>query len=179
MELRQEIRRIQQQLGITTIYVTHDQEEALSLSDRIVVMSHGKVEQVGIPTEIYNFPATEFVAKFVGQINLLPVEVVDAKQGIVRLGDQVLRAGQYGHLNGNSIRLAVRPEELNPGFMDGENNLTGKVDTITYLGSIVRIAVNVEGRLISLDVFNERKLKIPAPGDVYQVTFPVDACWLL
>ena len=77
LELRHEIRRIQQQLGITTIYVTHDQEEALSLSDRVVVMSQGKVEQVGTPAQIYSFPATEFVAQFVGQINLLPVKVVN------------------------------------------------------------------------------------------------------
>ena len=179
VELRQEIRRIQQKLGITTIYVTHDQEEALSLSDRIVVMSQGKMEQVGTPAEIYNFPATEFVAKFVGQINLLPVEVVDGKQGIVRLGGQIMRAGQFSHLNGNSIRLAVRPEELNPGREDGANNLKGKVDAITYLGSIVRIAVNVEGYPISLDVFNERKLRVPSIGDDYQITFPVEACWLL
>src|SRR5262245_36324175 len=145
VELRQEIRRIQQKLGITTIYVTHDQEEALSLSDRIVVMSHGKIEQVGTPAEIYNFPATEFVARFVGQINLFPVEIVDAKNGVVRLGGQALCAGQFGHLNGNSLRLAVRPEELNPGFMDGANNLKGTVAAITYLGSIIRISVDVEG----------------------------------
>jgi putative spermidine/putrescine transport system ATP-binding protein len=179
VELRQEIRRIQNELGITTIYVTHDQEEALSLSDRIVVMSQGKIEQVGTPSEIYNFPATEFVAKFVGQINLLPVEVVDAKQGIVRLGKQYIQAGQFGHLNGNPIRLAVRPEELNPGFVDGANNLEGTVDAITYLGSIVRISVHVEGHPISLDVFNERHRKIPTVGDSFPVTFPIDACWLL
>ena len=72
VELRLEIRRIQRQLGITTVYVTHDQEEALSLSDRVVVMNAGRVEQVGTPFEIYNYPATEFVASFVGQLNLLP-----------------------------------------------------------------------------------------------------------
>jgi putative spermidine/putrescine transport system ATP-binding protein len=179
VELRQEIRRIQKQLGITTIYVTHDQEEALSLSDRIVVMSQGKVEQIGTPAEIYSLPATEFVAKFVGQINLLPVQVVDVYQGVVKLGGQILRAGRYGHLNGNPIRMAVRPEELHPGFVDGANNLNGKVDAITYLGSIVRISVDVEGQPISLDVFNERRLTIPAVGDSYQVNFPVEACWLL
>jgi putative spermidine/putrescine transport system ATP-binding protein len=179
VELRQEIRRIQQQLGITTIYVTHDQEEALSLSDRIVVMSQGKMEQVGTPNEIYNFPTTEFVAKFVGQINLLPVEIVEATQGKVKIGTQNLTAGQFGYLNGTAVRLAVRPEELRPGFIDGANNLNGKVDSITYLGSIVRIRVDVEGHPISLDVFNERKLKMPSVGEPFQVTFPVDACWLL
>lgn len=179
LELRQEIRRIQRQLGITTIYVTHDQEEALSLSDRIVVMSQGKVEQIGAPTEIYNEPATEFVAQFVGHINLLPVEVVTPAEGVVRLGGQVIRAGRFGHLNGRPVRLAVRPEELNPGFVDGVNNLNGRVESVTYLGSIVRIRVEVEGHLLALDMFNERRLKIPAAGDSLAVHFPVEACWLL
>jgi putative spermidine/putrescine transport system ATP-binding protein len=179
VELRQEIRRIQRQLGITTIYVTHDQEEALSLSDRIVVMSDGIVEQVGTPNEIYNFPQTEFVARFVGQINLLPVELVDSSSGRVRLGDQIIQAGQFGHLNGNPIRLAVRPEELNPGRSDGANHLTGRVDAITYLGSIIRISVDVEGHVISMDMFNERKLQTPRVGELFEMHFPVDACWLL
>jgi putative spermidine/putrescine transport system ATP-binding protein len=179
LELRHEIRRIQQQLGITTIYVTHDQEEALSLSDRVVVMSQGKVEQVGTPAQIYSFPATEFVAQFVGQINLLPVKVVNPTEGIVKIGDQVIRAGKFGHLNGNPIRLAVRPEELDHGFIEGANNLSGKVEAISYLGSIVRIRLEVEGNPVSMDVFNERKLTIPTVGEPYQVTFPIDACWLI
>lgn len=179
LELRHEIRRIQRQLGITTIYVTHDQEEALSLSDRIVVMSQGKIEQVGTPAQIYNFPKTEFTAQFVGQINLLPVEVVNPNLGVVKIGQQIIQAGQFGGLNGKVVKLAVRPEELNPGYIEGANNLKGNVDAITYLGSIVRIRVEIEGHLVSLDVFNERKLVIPNVGDQFQVTFPVDACWLL
>ena len=179
VELRQEIHRIQQQLGITTIYVTHDQEEAFSISDRIVVMNEGRIEQIGSSSEIYNFPKTEFVAKFVGQINLLPVEMVNAAEGIVRLGGQVLRAGQFDRLNGHSPRLAVRPEELNPGCVDGANNLDGKVEAIIYLGSIVRVRVDVEGQPITVDMFNERRQKIPSPGEPFQLTFPVDACWLL
>lgn len=179
VELRLEIRRIQQQLGITTIYVTHDQEEALSLSDRVVVMSHGKMEQVGVPSQIYNFPETEFVAQFVGQINMLPAEVIKPEEGIVRVGRQLVRAGQFDHLNGRAVRLAVRPEELNPGFIEGANNLTGRVDSITYLGSIVRVRIDVDGHPITMDLFNERKLKFPQVGETYQVTFPVEACWLI
>ena len=180
LELRQEIRRIQRRLDITTIYVTHDQEEALSLSDRIVVMSHGVVEQIGTPSEIYNLPATEFVARFVGHINLLPVQVVDPAQGVVCLGDQSVRAGRIvGHLNGRTMQLAVRPEEVNPGFVPGENNLRGEVSSVTYLGSTVRIGLDVAGYPFSLDVFNERKLQIPHVGDLYQVTFPSEACWLM
>lgn len=179
VELRQEIRHIQRQLGITTIYVTHDQEEALSLSDRIVVMSHGKVEQVGTPSEIYNFPSTEFVARFIGQINLLPVSVVDAWEGMVRLGEQIVRAGRFERINGRPMRLAVRPEELNPGYNENDNNLRGTVELVTYLGSIVRIGVRVEGHPLSLDVFNERNFTIPKIGEQYGVTFPVDSCWLM
>jgi putative spermidine/putrescine transport system ATP-binding protein len=179
LELRQEIRRIQQQLNITTIYVTHDQEEALSLSNRIVVMSQGKIEQIGTPTQIYNEPATEFVAQFVGQLNLLPVEVVSPAKGVVRLGGQIIRAGRFGHLNSRPVRLAVRPEELNPGFVEGINNLSGRVESVTYLGSIVRIRIEVEGHLLALDMFNEWKLKIPAVGDPLSVHFPIEACWLL
>ncbi len=179
IELRQEIRRIQRQLGITTIYVTHDQEEALSLSDRIVVMCNGRVEQVGTPSEIYNYPATAFVAKFVGHINLLPVSVTDARHGLVRLGSQSLRAGRYGQLNGRPIRLAVRPEEINPGAAATANVLSGEVESVTYLGSIVRIGLKVEGHPLALDVFNEHALQLPSIGQPYQVHFPVEACWLM
>ncbi len=179
IELRQEIRRIQRRLDITTIYVTHDQEEALSLSDQIVVMSQGKIEQIGTPTEIYNHPATEFVTRFVGHINLLPVSVVDTGSGVVRLGNQTMRAGQFEKLNGRPMRLAVRPEEINPGYNANANNLRGIVDTVTYLGSIVRIGLCVEGFPLSLDVFNERKFTIPKIGEEYPITFAVDACWLM
>lgn len=80
---------------------------------------------------------------------------------------------------GHAIRLAIHPEELNAGYLEGANNLTGKVDAITYLGSIIRIRVDIEGQLISMDMFNERKLQIPAVGDLFQVNFDADACWLL
>jgi putative spermidine/putrescine transport system ATP-binding protein len=179
VELRLEIRRIQQQLGITTIYVTHDQEEALSLSDRIVVMNQGGMEQVGTPDQIYNFPETEFVARFVGQINLLPVEVVNPRDGVIKIGDHLLRAGRFGKLNGKPVRLAIRPEELHPGYLEGSNNLSGKVGSITYLGSIIRIRVDVDGNPVSLDVFNERKFKPPSVGETYQVNFPVEGSWLI
>jgi putative spermidine/putrescine transport system ATP-binding protein len=180
VELRQEIRRIQQQLGITTIYVTHDQEEALSLSDRVVVMSQGRIEQIGTPSEIYTYPETEFVAKFVGQINLLPVDIVDPPEGVVKIGHQAVHTSRtVNYADGKTLRLAIRPEELNPGHENGANNLTGKVDAITYLGSIVRLRVDVEGYLVSMDMFNERKLQLPVVGDLFEFNFDADACWLL
>jgi putative spermidine/putrescine transport system ATP-binding protein len=180
VELRQEIRRIQQHLGITTIYVTHDQEEALSLSDRVVVMSQGRIEQVGAPFEIYNHPATEFVASFVGQLNLIPVEVVDDREKLVRLNGHSVRAGRISdHYTPQKPRLAVRPEELNPGKSPLHNNIHGRVESVNYLGSIVRIRVEVSGQLIAMDMFNEHSLTIPRIGDQYDLHFPVDACWLL
>ena len=180
VELRQEIRRIQQQLGITTIYVTHDQEEALSISDRIVVMSEGRVEQIGSSSEIYNFPKTEFVANFVGQLNLLPVDVVSLADGLVKVGGKVVRTSQsLDHTNGHAIRLAIRPEELNPGHREGENNLLGRVSTVTYLGPIVRVRLEVEDRLLTIDMFNERRLQVPVVGDSFEFSFHPDACWLL
>jgi putative spermidine/putrescine transport system ATP-binding protein len=180
LELRQEIRRIQQQLGITTIYVTHDQEEALSLSDRIVVMSKGRVEQIGTPYEIYKKPATEFVASFVGQLNLIPVKVVNQAEKQVQLDGSIITAGRVADkFSFESPCLAVRPEEITPGNVDGQNNLQGTVESIHYLGSIVRIRVNVHGNLFLLDLFNDYKLTIPRVGDPYDFHFPVDACWLI
>ena len=114
--LRSEIRRIQRQLGITTIYVTHDQEEALSLSDRIVVMSAGQVEQIGTPFEIYNYPKTAFTAAFIGQLNMLPVAVTDPQTGLCAFKNQPVATGQpIAAAPGAAKHLAIRPEELGLG----------------------------------------------------------------
>lgn len=180
VELRQEIRRIQRQLGITTIYVTHDQEEALSLSDKVVVMSHGRIEQVGTPLEIYNKPSTEFVASFVGQLNLLPVTVINQADNLVSFNGQTVHAGRVAEkFSSEKPRLAIRPEELNPGSMAGHNNLRGTVESINYLGSIVRLKLEMGGNSLSMDMFNEQNLRIPTVGEPYDVHFPKTACWLI
>ncbi len=183
VELRSEIRRIQQQLGITTIYVTHDQEEALSISDRIVVMSAGKMEQVGTPFEIYNFPQTAFTASFVGQLNLIPVTVADAASGRCTFNGQSLSVGRKINLaNGSTGRLALRPEELNLGGTNGDgkkNQLNGKVESVTFLGSVIRIRVDVGGAIVSLDLFNESQATLPKAGEQVTVNFPVDSCWVM
>jgi putative spermidine/putrescine transport system ATP-binding protein len=112
-ELRSEIRRIQRQLNITTIYVTHDQEEALALSDRVVVMSRGRMEQVGAPFEVYNNPSTGFVASFVGQLNRLPATVVEPAGGLLRVGrDEVRTTSHVESATGTEVSLMLRPEEL-------------------------------------------------------------------
>jgi putative spermidine/putrescine transport system ATP-binding protein len=180
VELRQEIRRIQQKTGITTVYVTHDQEEALSLSDRIVVMSQGRMEQVGTPSEIYNHPTTEFVASFIGQLNLLPVESADLKTGTCMLGGQMVR---FDHSEPRQIsekpRLAIRPEEFAFGQAEGQNVLNGRVEVVLFLGAVVRLRINVNGALLSVDLFNERTMTLPRVGDDVMVNFPAHACWLM
>jgi putative spermidine/putrescine transport system ATP-binding protein len=180
VELRQEIRSIQQRLGITTIYVTHDQEEALSLSDRVVVMSQGRIEQVGAPFEIYNFPISEFVASFVGQLNLIPVKLVNPGERLVSFDGQTVRAGRLAEkFSAEQPRLAVRPEELHCGHVPGQNNLHGRIESVNYLGAIVRVRVEMSGISFAMDMFNERNLVIPKVGDTFDLNFPVDACWLI
>src|SRR5690606_22688655 len=112
VSLREEIRQIQQQLGITTVFVTHDQEEALSISDRIVVMNGGRADPIGTPADIYNRPATRVVAGFVGTLNLVEAKVVDVDAGRVSIGDQgvTLREPLGDVKPGDTISLALRPE---------------------------------------------------------------------
>ena len=178
-DLRAEIRRIQRQLSITTIYVTHDQEEALALSDRIVVMSKGRIEQVGEPFEIYNNPSTGFVASFVGQLNRLPVTVVDPALGRLRVGRAEIRTTSLIESpEGSEVSLMMRPEELTLDAED-ENVLDGTVESVTFLGSIVRVQVAVAGGRLTADLFNERLLELPVAGNATQVSFPPHACWVM
>src|SRR5512140_2060796 len=121
--LRKEIRAIQRQLGITTVYVTHDQEEALSLSDRVVVMSEGRIEQIGTPFEIYNFPETRFVASFVGTLNVIQANVIDGPSARLSLEGQEIvgsRSGS-GSGSGDRVTVALRPEAIELGEGGGEN----------------------------------------------------------
>ncbi len=179
VELRLEIRRIQQALGITTVYVTHDQEEALSLSDRVVVMSQGRMEQVGTPFEIYNYPRTQFVAQFVGQLNLLPITGLDLAAETCLLAGQTV---QFEHHQSRQLseapRLAIRPEEFRLGALEGCNVLSGRVETVMFLGAVVRLRVEVGGLLFSADLFNERNITPPRVGEQIEISFPVHACWL-
>jgi putative spermidine/putrescine transport system ATP-binding protein len=180
VELRSEIRRIQQQLGITTIYVTHDQEEALSISDRVVVMNDGMTEQIGRPFEIYNYPATSFVASFVGTLNQLRCKVEDAAKGTLSYdGQPFTTSAPVRGATGETVTAMLRPEELHFGLREGENHLTGKVETVTFQGAIVRIRVNLGAASIIVDTLNERNLKLPNAGDTQTVSFPPHACWAM
>jgi putative spermidine/putrescine transport system ATP-binding protein len=171
--LRAEIRAIQRELGITTIYVTHDQEEALSISDRIVVMNEGEIDQVGTPFEIYNFPTTRFVASFVGTLNTAIVEVVDPAKGLLNMEGIQLETekGTVGKSKGDKIMIAIRPERFSFAA-DGkkENVLDCKVENITFLGSVVRIQLSIGNAKFNMDTFNRPSLELPKIGDVQKVT---------
>jgi putative spermidine/putrescine transport system ATP-binding protein len=181
--LRNEIRAIQRQLGITTVYVTHDQEEALSLSDRVVVMSEGRVEQIGTPFEIYNFPQTAFVASFVGTLNSLSATVVDPASGRVSIEGQELRVAKplADRRAGETVSVAIRPEALRLGeAASGENQLRGKIAQVTFLGAIVRIRILLGADTsVSFDTFNNPHLAVPAEGDAVSVAVPPEACLVL
>jgi len=180
VELRAEIRRIQRELQITTVYVTHDQEEALSISDRVVVMNAGRMEQVGPPFEIYNFPRTGFVAGFVGTLNQLRVTVVDAAAGRLSFDGGALRTSSpIAAANGSSVLAMLRPEELRFGAVEGDNQLNGKVEAVNFLGAIVRIQLSVGAARITLDALNERRLNLPRIGEMQTFSFPPHAVWVM
>src|SRR3954469_9829735 len=176
--LRKEIRAIQRQLGITTVYVTHDQEEAMSLSDRVVVMSEGRVEQIGPPPEIYNFPATPFVASFVGTLNLLPAVVVEASTGRVSVDGQEIVGSKS--VKPGPVTVALRPEAVELGEAGGANRLRGTIEDVSFLGSIVRTRIRVANDAsLSFDQFNDPALAPASIGDAVTVSFPTEATLIL
>jgi putative spermidine/putrescine transport system ATP-binding protein len=174
VSLREEIKTVQRELGITTIYVTHDQEEALSMSDRIVVMNEGRVEQIGTPFEVYNFPRTRFVASFVGTLNILRAQVTDAARGQITIDGQeiVARRGIADAKTGEIRLVALRPEAVSLADPGGERNrMRGTIEDVSFLGSVMRIRVRFSENAISLDTFNNPGLAPPQRGQEVTVGF--------
>ena len=174
VSLRDEIRSIQKELGITTVFVTHDQEEALSISDRIVVMYGGKAEQVGTPFEIYNRPATKFVANFVGTLNVLEGTVTDASAGTVRVGtsEVSLKGKLNGSKAGDTLSLALRPEAISLGRTAGRDaTLGGEISEVSFLGSVIRVRVGIGKEAVSLDTFNSPASPPPTVGSKAEISF--------
>lgn len=173
VSLREEIRQIQQKLGITTIFVTHDQEEALSISDRIVVMNGGRADQIGSPFDIYNKPATRFVASFVGTLNLIDATVVDASANVIRVGDQQITLPQpVEATNGEKITLALRPEAGALGAIaKGDVAISGNVTSSQFLGSVIRTRLDLGGSTLSFDMFNDPRTAPPAIGEQVTLKF--------
>jgi putative spermidine/putrescine transport system ATP-binding protein len=167
VELRQQIRRIQTSLGITTLYVTHDQEEALSISDRIAVMSQGNLEQVGAPAEVYRNPRTEFVANFVGLMNGFE-GTMQAPREVKVPGTRVpvRMAEGNGRVAGDDVLVLIRPEsiqlvEVTDGASPAEGAFAGKVLAQTFLGSVTRVSLSSDIGDLVADVPSLRALSMP------------------
>ena len=182
-QMQLELKRIQHELGTTFVYVTHDQEEAMAMSDRIAVMNGGRVEQVGSPREIYERPATAFVADFIGSLNAFDVTVDEVVGGyaVARLGerDRVVARVEASVHPGTTVRVAVRPEWVRLGGEPGDGSLLhGTVAEVVYLGMYTQFHVDTAaGRVVS------HRLAEDAPrltaGDAVSVSFGADRSYCL
>jgi putative spermidine/putrescine transport system ATP-binding protein len=172
VQLRDEIRRIQTQLGITALFVTHDQEEALSISDRVVVLSQGHIEQVGTPTEIYGDPQTAFVAQFVGTMNRIAGFVSAGHLGIVECAGGNLRADSARQRPaGEQVLLLIRPEAIELDLLDEgtpppDGGLKGRVTTRTFLGAVTRVNVASQVGELKVDIGSTRALSLAEGASV-------------
>ena len=174
VSLRNEIRQIQRELGITTIFVTHDQEEAMSISDRIVVMNGGIAEQAGAPFEIYNNPRTRFVAGFVGTLNMFMATVESPEAGLLTVAGQrlTLAKGVVAARKGDTVTLALRPEAIRLGRSEGrEVVLPAIIDEVHFLGSVIRVRARVAGTVVALDTFNRPDQPPPPVGSSEEISF--------
>ena len=169
VQLREEVRRVQLELGITTLYVTHDQEEALSISDRVAVMSDGRVEQFGTPAQIYNGPRTAFVANFVGTMNRLEGTVVSREDRVVRCGPVMLSVPDptFNHPAGETVELFVRPEDIGLELLSNGNKpapglFDGRVTSLTFLGPVTRVGLATDLGPLLADVSSAVALDLAA-----------------
>ena len=175
-QMQLELKRIQNEVGITFVHVTHDQEEAMTMADTIAVMNHGRIEQLGTPSELYEHPRTAFVAGFLGKSNLLDGTV--AGDGVVRLGDGTeIRAGTNGRRG--PISIGVRPEKLALGE-GGANRLAGKVKESAYIGVATEVIVATPvGELTVFHQNVEAGGVVPSPGSAVTVSWAPEASFVV
>ncbi|MEP4079659.1 ABC transporter ATP-binding protein [Haloferula sp.] len=150
IEMRREIRRIVKEGGLTAIYVTHDQEEALAMADRMAIMDRGRIEQIGRPEEVYREPRSPYVAGFIGETNLIKGRVIEVRDGFVmaetRVGPLVGRCTDktWAPGGGEEVVLSVRPEAWNIGARSGENGISGKIIDRSYLGQCIQYVLQTD-----------------------------------
>ena len=184
-QLQIELKALQEEVGITFIYVTHDQEEALTMSDRLAVMSNGRVEQVGTPSEVYEEPRTTYVADFLGVSNLMDARadgVVHDGRTTVRLGEFELIAAQGDTDARGDVKVVIRPERirLEESGTGGENRVPGMVERVVYVGSTMQVIVHLApGQTIQVWVQNQGEGLPFAQGHPVAVHLPPDALRVL
>jgi len=184
--MRDELRKLQKRLGITSLYVTHDQSEAMAISDRVVIMKEGRIRQVGTPREIYAFPQSRFVADFMGKANFLEVEVlgIDGESARIDIGGKTFMVPRAGKArpNSGSALLVVRPEALRLISLSNAENeipLRGCVDRFTYFGNIARYEVSTENGPLLIESYNPEASSIFEEGDNVGVMIDFESVRLL
>jgi spermidine/putrescine transport system ATP-binding protein len=173
-EMQLELKALQQQLGITFVYVTHDQEEAMTMSDRIAVMSKGRVQQMGTPVEIYERPANKFVADFIGESNFFEgrIRSLSAKEAVVHVPEinaelTGLPVSQ-GLVNGEEVTVSIRPEKVLISEKPlNQNTFEAKVTNTVYIGTDTHVFVDLRGK--RLKVFEQNRISRLDPGSFYMV----------
>jgi iron(III) transport system ATP-binding protein len=179
-QMRTEIRRIQQRLKITSVYVTHDQAEAMTMSDRIVVMHAGRIEQVGTAQELYQRPANRFVADFIGKANFLPGKVVSESLdscGVIVEGHLLtvpVAGGEFGR--DADVTVVVRPEAIE---LHDDEGLPGTIRRVAYLGAVIDYDVEVAGQIASVLVYDPRRKALRAEGSAVKLQFVENGLYLL
>ena len=181
VQMRAEIKRLQRDLRQTVVFVTHDQEEAMSVSDRIMVMYQGQILQAGTPSEIYEQPATTFIARSVGAVNFLEGVLSNGTRGVATvttpLGTIVIRSVVEGVTSGDRVCLVVRPESIRLGPPEdamGPNRMLGRIESAMYTGALIRYSVGVRGTRLTVDLYDPRHTATFREGDQVILTLPED-----
>lgn len=180
--MRNEIKKIQKKLGLTSIYVTHDQSEAMSLSDRVIVMNKGKIEQVGSPEEIYQQPSTEFIAEFIGTANFADGKVVDVKEGeyaIVEMLGNVVKVplrGDAKFKGGDRVKVVIRPESITVG---DTGKYEGTITLSTFMGNVQEYNVYVGENNIFVEVSNPSGKRIYSESDKVKLDIQEESLHLI
>ena len=187
--MRDEVRKLQKRLGITSLYVTHDQEEAMAISDRIVIMQDGIIRQVGTPRQIYEHPESTFVANFMGKANFLPVTVLgrEGEAAIVGIEGKTIRIQRPGMAapRGGPGTLVVRPEAVRLSRIAGgegaaaASTFVGTIDHMTYFGSIARYEISAAGTSILAERYNPQAFELFEEGDSVGLDFEMDSVRVL
>lgn len=180
VRLRVVIKKLQNDLGITMIYVTHDQEEALTMADRVVIMKDGKIKQVGTPWDIYRRPENHFVAKFVGSSNFITGV---HQNNTLKLGVNQLKIDGINGINSDQINVAIRPEKIDlltddeiTNDFEPSNIVKVGIDFVTFLGAVVQLTFNIDGTVINVDVVEKRYEELGLKkGDSVNLYFPPDS----
>ena len=179
VSMRTEIRRIQQEAGITAIYVTHDQSEAMAISDKIIIMDKGVVAQMGTPTEIYDHPNSEFVADFIGEANFLKgiIKEINGDEGLVEVNGNTLKLnGLQNHKVNDECTLVLRPEAA---IVADEGQLPCEVTLSCFMGSYQNYHVMVGDTLTKITDFNPKNKKIYQVGDKAFIQFDADSVHII